>query len=862
MRVPLSWLREYVELAADATPEDVLAALVTVGFEEEDVHRFEISGPVVVGQVLSIEPEPQSNGKTINWCQVDVGSEHGGVRGIVCGAHNFIVGDKVIVTLPGAVLPGPFPIAARKTYGHVSDGMIASARELGLGDEHNGILVLSDLGIDAPVGADAIALLGLDDVAVEINVTPDRGYAFSLRGVAREYAHATGAAFRDPAERDFAELQPGSGHTAAVDDQAPVRGNVGASEFVTRVVRDVDPSRPTPPWMIARLSLAGMRSLGVLIDITNYVMLELGQPLHGYDLDKLTGGITVRRATPGEKMTTLDGVERDLHVEDLLITDESGPIGLAGVMGGGTTEMGDTTKNVLIEAAIFDPTTIARTARRHKLPSEASKRFERGVDPLIPFVAARRAADLMVELAGGTLTEEGGALFAEIFVAEIELPRGFVQGLIGVDYTDDEITGALTTIGAEVSPSTGSGTQGESSGTQGESSGSQGESSGTQGESGWTVIPPTWRPDLTDKWTLAEEVARIHGLDRIPSVLPTPPSGRGLTAHQQGRRRVANALAAAGFVETPAFPFTAEAQNDLHGSASGEHLPSIRLANPLDGQMPFLRRSLIPGLLQTAHRNISRGLTDLAIFETGVVFLPEPGVEYGTDEVPPLGARPSDETLAELDASIPPQHRHVAGLLTGNITPRQPGRPAEPAGLVEALDAVRVIAAAAGVDIDVVQTERAALHPGRTGSLLVAGEAVGYVGELHPAVTEDADLPGRAIVFELDLDRILTLAGGRVVAASLSTFPAATQDVSLTLSADVPAADVRAALAEGAGALLESVRLVDDYRGEGVAEGSKSLTFALRFRADDRTLTAAEASEAKLAGVAVAAERFGAAIRE
>ncbi len=227
-------------------------------------------------------------------------------------------------------------------------------------------------------------------------------------------------------------------------------------------------------------------------------------------------------------MTTLDGVERKLHVEDLLITDDSGPIGLAGVMGGGTTEMSDTTRNVLIEAATFDATTIARTARRHKLPSEASKRFERGVDPLIPFVAARRAADLMVELAGGTLTEEGGALFAEVFVAEIELPRGFVQGLIGVDYTDDEITGALTTIGAEVSPSTGSGTQAEGS--------------GTQGDSGWTVIPPTWRPDLTDKWTLAEEVARIHGLDRIPSVLPTPPSGRGLTAHQQGRRRVVDAL--------------------------------------------------------------------------------------------------------------------------------------------------------------------------------------------------------------------------------------------------------------------------------------------------------------------------------
>ncbi|MDQ0729046.1 phenylalanine--tRNA ligase subunit beta [Microbacterium sp. W4I20] len=834
MRVPLSWLREYVDLAADATPEDVLAALVTVGFEEEDVHRFEITGPVVVGQVVSLEAEPQSNGKTINWCQVDVGPSNGGVRGIVCGAHNFTAGDKVVVTLPGAVLPGPFPIAARKTYGHVSDGMIASARELGLGDEHDGILVLSDLGIDAPVGTDAIALLGLDDVAVEINVTPDRGYAFSLRGVAREYSHATGATFRDPAERDFAELQPGSGHTAIVDDRAPVRGRVGASEFVTRVVRDVDPARPTPPWMIARLSLAGMRSLGVLIDITNYVMLELGQPLHGYDLDKLTGGITVRRANPGEKMTTLDGVERTLHVEDLLITDESGPIGMAGVMGGGTTEMSGTTQNVLIEAALFDPTTIARSARRHKLPSEASKRFERGVDPLIPFVAARRAADLMVELAGGTLTEEGGALFAEVFVEEIELPTGFVEGLIGVDYTDAEITGALTTIGADVSPSA----------------------------NGWTVIPPTWRPDLTDKWTLAEEVARIHGLDRIPSVLPTPPSGRGLTAHQQGRRRVADALAAAGFVETPAFPFTTEAQNDLHGSASGEHVPSIRLANALDGQAPFLRRSLIPGLLQTAHRNIARGLTDLAIFETGVVFLPEPGVEYGTEDVPPLGERPSDEKLAELNAAIPPQHRHVAVLLTGNVSPRQPGRPAEPAGLTEALDAVQIIAAAAGVEIDVVQSQRAALHPGRTGALRVGEEEIGYVGELHPAVADDADLPGRATVLELDLDRILSLAGGRIVAESLSTFTAATQDVSLTLPADVPAGDVRVALAEGAGALLESVRLVDDYRGEGVPEGSKSLTFALRFRADDRTLTAAEATEAKLGGVAVAAERFGAAIRD
>ena len=836
MRVPLSWLREHVDVPTDAAPEDVLEALVRVGFEEEDVHRFELEGPIVVGEVVEFTPEPQSNGKTIRWCQVDVGPEHGGVRGIVCGADNFFAGDKVVVTLPGAVLPGPFPIAARKTYGHVSDGMIASAKELGLGDEHSGILRLVELGVDAPVGTDAIALLGLDDVAIDINVTPDRGYALSVRGVAREYSHATGAAFRDPAEREWREVEPGTGFPIAVVDDAPIRGRVGATEFVARVVRDVDPTKPTPPWMVARLTLAGIRSLGILIDITNYVMLELGQPIHGYDLDRLAGGITVRRATAGEKLETLDGKVRTLDAEDLLITDESGPIGLAGVMGGGTTEMTDATRNVLIEAATFDTVSIARTARRHKLPSEASRRFERGVDPLVPFVAARRVADLMVEYAGGTLDPQlGGALFAEVVIAGIDLPAGFVEGLIGVDYTTEEIVAALEMIGAEVSPAH---------------------------DGGWNVIPPSWRPDLTDKWTLAEEVARIEGYDRIPSVLPLPPSGRGLTLAQQGRRRVANALAAAGYVETPSFGFTTEEQNDLHGSASGGHVPSIKLANPLDGQSPFLRRSLLPGLIQVAHRNQSRGLTDLALFETGVVFLPAPGVAYGTDFVPPLAVRPDAATLATLDGSIPPQHRHVAVLLAGSAVAKQPGQAAVAAGLADALDAVRTIASAAGVAIDVAQGERAALHPGRTGVLSVGSVEVGYVGELLPAVAEASDLHGRVVVAELDLDLVLSLAGERVVAASLSGYPAATQDVSLVLGADVPAADVRAALEEGAGELLESLRLVDDYRGRGLPEGTKSLTFALRFRAPDRTLTAAEATEAKLAGVAVATQRFGAALRE
>lgn len=835
MRVPLSWLREYVDVPADATTDDVFAALVSVGFEEEEALGFEVTGPVVVGQVLSFDEEPQTNGKTIRWCQVDVGEAE--PRGIVCGASNFFPGDKVVVSLPGAVLPGPFPISARKTYGHVSDGMIASARELGLGDEHNGILRLAELGLDPAPGTDAITLLGLDDVAVDVNVTPDRGYALSIRGIAREYAHATGAAFRDPAAHEWDDVQPGSGFPITVDDQNPIRGRVGASEFVARVVRGVDPSRPTPPWMIARLTLAGIRSLGILIDITNYVMLELGNPVHGYDLDTLEGGITVRRATEGETIVTLDGKERMLSVEDLLITDDSGAIGLAGVMGGGTTEMTDATRNVLVEAATFDTVSIARTARRHKLPSEASRRFERGVDPLIPFVAARRVADLMVELAGGTLdTELGGALYGEVFLASIELPRAFVSQLIGVDYTDAEITGALETIGCEVSA--------------------------LDDGDGWEVIPPSWRPDLTDRWTLAEEVARIHGLDRIPSVLPTPPSGRGLTPLQKGRRRVANALAGAGYVETPSFPFATAAANTLHGSASGDADPGIRLANPLDGQAPYLRRSLVPGLLQVAHRNLSRGFTDLALFETGLVFTPEAGAEYGTADVPPLGELPSDEVLAALNASIPPQPRHVAVLLTGHVAPKRPGQPAVTADLSDALSAVAEIGAAAGVRIDVAQGQRAALHPGRTGVLSVGDVEVGYVGEVLPAVSAEADLPGRVYVAELDLDLALSLAGRPDVAASLSGFPAATQDVSLVVGEDVVAADVAAALREGAGELLESLRLVDDYRGQGLDEGTKSLTFALRFRAPDRTLTAAEATEAKMNGVAVASDRYAATIRE
>ncbi|MEO6941732.1 MAG: phenylalanine--tRNA ligase subunit beta [Terrimesophilobacter sp.] len=832
MRVPVSWLREFVDAPVSITPDELHAALVRVGLEEEDLHTFGLEGPIVVGQVLEFADEPHDNGKTIRWCQVRVSADD--VRGIVCGAHNFHVGDKVVVTLPGAVLPGPFPIAARKTYGHISDGMIASARELGLGDEHDGILRLAELGLDPEVGTDAIALLGLDDWAVEVNVTPDRGYALSIRGIAREYSHATGAAFRDPGLLSNTAAETATGDSVPVpvilDDRAPIRGNHGCTLFVTRIVRGVDPSRHTPAWMIARLKLAGVRSISLVVDISNYVMIELGQPLHAYDLDKIRGAITVRRAVQGEKITTLDSQVRSLDHEDLLITDEEGPIGLAGVMGGERTENSLSTVNVLIEAANFDPITIARSARRHRLPSEASRRFERGVDPAVAVAAANRAVDLLIELAGGTADADTWQVGTMPDRDPILLPTGYVNSIVGADFSSRESIDALEAIGAVVIDS----------------------------EAGELVTPPTWRPDLRDQADLAEEVARILGYDRIPAVLPTAPPGRGLTREQRHRRSVSTVLAANGLTEVMAYPFVSAAQLRMFGGQTS----AVELANPMDGAAPYLRTSLLAGLVTVAQRNLSRGLTDLALFELGAVFKPRAAIGRRESGLPSGTKRPADAVLRELDASIPDQPLHVAALFTGDVIRKQPGLASVGAGLADALAAADQVALAVGAVLDVRSTASEGLHPGRTAALYLGEERVGTAGEVLPALAHELDLPNRVAVMEIDLGRLMALAPREVVSSPIATLPAATQDVSLVVAATIQAGDVLGALVAGAGDLLEHAELVDDYRGSGVEPGTKSLTFALRFRAPDRTLTAAEATEAKLAGVASAAEKWGAILRE
>ncbi|HEY0186081.1 MAG TPA: phenylalanine--tRNA ligase subunit beta [Cellulomonas sp.] len=857
-RIPLTWLAEHVELPAGLTAEQLAVDLVKVGLEEEAVHPAAVTGPLVVGRVLERLPEPQKNGKTINWCQVDVG-DHGvpaedgtfAPRGIVCGAHNFDVGDHVVVALPGSVLPGPFPIASRKTYGHVSDGMICSARELGLGEDHDGIIVLATLGIDAAPGTDARELLGLGEEVLEINVTPDRGYCFAMRGVAREYGHSTGAVFTDRGlptpDLDLGTAGDG-GFPVELRDDAPIHGVPGADRFVARVVRGVDASAASPAWMQRRLTQAGMRPISLAVDVTNYVMLDLGQPLHAYDLATLAEPVVVRRARTGERLTTLDGVDRALHAEDLLITD--GPdgsrvLGLAGVMGGASSEVGAATTDLLIEAAHFDPVTIARSARRHKLPSEASKRFERGVDPALPRVAVARVVALLVEHGGGVADEVVTDVDRTVGPRTVPLPVSLPSRLIGLDLDAATVDGYLTMIGC-----------------------TPGATRGAGAEAVLDVTVPTWRPDLVVGVDLVEEVARLHGYDRIPSVAPRSPVGLGLTADQRRRRAVAQVLADTGWVETLSYPFVATAQLDALGlPADDARRTMVRLANPLSEEQPYLRSTLLVTLLETARRNVSRGTVDLAVYEVGAVTRPRSGAPVAP--VPPVAEQPSSEVLAALDAAVPDQPRQVAGVLTGLREPAGWWGAGRPADRTDAVDAVRTIAEVLGVPVRLVaDTGTAPWHPGRCVRVQTAdGTVVGLAGELHPKVVATLGLPVRAAAFELDLTALLAAAPtSPVVAREVSTFPVAKEDVALVVDATVPVADVLDAVRSGAaggpaGDVLESAELFDVYTGEQVGEGLRSLAFALRLRAADRTLTAEETAGVREAVVAEAARRFGATLR-
>ncbi|MCC5475147.1 phenylalanine--tRNA ligase subunit beta [Streptomyces sp. NPDC059680] len=839
MRVPLSWLREYVDLPATETGRDVQAKLISAGLEVETVEQLgaDLTGPLVVGQVLTIEELTEFK-KPIRFCTVDVAQANGTgePQEIICGARNFAVGDKVVVALPGAVLPGDFRIAERKTYGRVSRGMICSADELNMGDDGtHGIIVLPP---ETEVGKDAVELLELVDEVLDIAVTANRGDCLSIRGVAREAAIAYGLPLRDPALIDV-PAPNAYGYPVQVSDP------FGCDRFVARTVTGLRPEARSPIWLQRRLQKVGMRPISLAVDVTNYVMMELGQPLHAYDRSLVQGTIGVRRAQEGEKLVTLDGVERKLHAEDLVITDDRGPIGLAGVMGGANTEIADHeitedgvngTTDVVIEAAHFDAVAIARASRRQKLLSEASRRFERGVDPQAAAAAAQRTVDLLVLLAGGTAEAGVTEVVAPSAPHTITIPADHPDRVAGVVYGRETVVRRLQEVGCDV-----------------------------YGQDELIVTVPSWRPDLVDPNDLAEEVIRLEGYENLPSTLPKLPSGRGLTHRQRLHRRVGRALAGAGYVEAPNYPFIGEQVFDQLGlEADDPARRVVKLVNPLSDEEPALRTTLLPGLLGALRRNDGRGSHDLALFETGLVFHPREEQRVATHL--PVDRRPTDAEIAELNAALPVQPRHVAVVLTGAREQAGWWGKGRPANWADALEAGRAVAREAGAELIVRKGQYGPWHPGRCAELVVvadgAEQVVGHAGELHPRVLKALGLPERTCAMELNLDALETVGDGAPQAPRISTFPVATQDVALVVDRPVPSGEVEAALREGAGELLESIRLFDVYENaEQLGEGRKSLAYALRFRAGDRTLTVDEASAARDAAVALAGERTGAVLR-
>ena len=819
MRAVFSWLTELVPGLPDAAACG--DALTAAGLKVETVEilgsgESGIDG-VITGEVVTIE-ELSGFKKPIRFVEARL-AEGGPLRGIVCGATNFAVGDRVPVALPGAVLPGGFAIAARETYGRVSDGMICSARELGMGEDHRGIMVLPE---DTPLGSSVAELFGWPDAVLEIEVTTDRGYALSHRGLARELATAFGLPFSDPAGVTLPEVA-GPAAAVRIDDAG------GCSHYVLRRLTTFVQG-PSPLKWQSRLIAAGMRPISHAVDVTNLILLGLGQPLHAFDAAKLVGGITVRRASAGEKLTTLDGVERTLHPQDLVIADELGPVALAGVMGGARTEISDTTTEIALESAHFDATSVARTVRRHGLGSEASRRFERGVDPELARYAAEVAAVMMsgpgiVESDEVLLTEVG----APVPLPPVTLPAGECERLGGRVYPLATIRQRLTDVGCT-----------------------------SEGSDPLIVQPPSWRPDLTRAADLVEEVLRLEGYQTIPVTLPRAPAARGLTSAQRAKRRATAALSDDGYAEVLLLPFVAGDVADRLGLAADDSRRSaIRVANPLSEDEAYLRTSLLPGLIGAAGRNVGRGLPDVALFEIGTVFLANPVAPDSPPPIPPVTRRPSREELAALESSLPIQPTHVGVILTGQRVVAGPLEQSRAADWADAVTAAQTLAAAVGATIAVTSAAAAPWHPGRCAELSVVtphgSRVIGYAGELHPRVVSEAGLPPRACALELNLGELIDAAEPPPVLPPLSPYPPADRDVALLLPEGVSAGAVEAALREGGGADLESLRLFDDFTPEG---GQRSLAYRLRWRAD-RTLTAEEVNARRDAAVALAGERTG-----
>ena len=816
MRVPLSWISEFVEIPSDISPENISDALIRVGFEVEEIitEGAGLTGPLTFGKVLTIEEITEFK-KPIRYVGLDCGEAE--TRYVICGATNFKVGDLVVAALPGAVLPGDFKISARETYGRTSNGMICSARELGLGDDHSGIMTFAD-GV-VTIGDDAIEALSIRDSIFDVSINPDRGYALSIRGIAREVAVALDLPYIDPAEQvnNLKLTDSGTGIAASIEDKD------SASVFYLRTLSNFDPRATSPLWMRRRIEKMGMRSISLVVDVTNYVMLELGQPLHAFDRAKIQGSLTLRKAGSVQKFTTLDGQERTLTAEDLMVCDDARPLALAGTMGGLESEITDSTTDIALEAVRFNPIYVAKNSRRHKLSSEASRRLERGVDPALAEISSARFVQLLTAHSSAKYVATSIA-GAPVFPGAFVLDSDYVSRTLGVALTSAEIATRLRSIGCTVD------------------------------EKSFLVTPPTWRSDLVAPADLVEEVARLIGYDKIPSILPPRPLHASLTPTQRRRRAIATFLADRGFAEVQTFPFTNQATIDEMGFV-GERAATYRIANPMSEEFPLMRVHLVPGLIEVAARNMSRGAKDFAIFEMGSIFRSAQKLVPAIS--PELGSRPAQEIIESIYASVPPQAFHVAGLLVGRTEKEDwQGKPRS-FTWQDAIAYAQDILQLCNLEFTVKRSDFAPWHPGRCAELIVDGKAVAHAGELHPRIIAKYGLPERSVAFAVGLS---ALPDSKIVQPTIvGTMPAALQDVALIVDESVSAAEVEAALRMGAGPLLESITLFDRY--DKIGDGKISLAFSLAFRAPDRTLTGAEVAQMREAAVIAAEKATGAVLR-
>jgi phenylalanyl-tRNA synthetase beta chain len=794
MRVSLGWLREHVDIELD--PEELAHRLDMSGTKVEALHRpgEGIQG-VVVAEVLAIEPHP--NADTLSMVEVNQGGEQ---HRVVCGAKNFSVGDRVPLALVGSKLPG-LTITERKIRGEVSRGMLCSGSELGISKDHSGILVLQP---DAPLGQDVVELLHLDDVILELEITPNRPDCMSVHGVAREVAAITDKVLKSiPVPL---ESEPGTSPKGLSVD---IQDLSGCPRYLARRLSKVQVG-PSPVWMAARLLASGVRPISNVVDATNYVLLEMGQPLHAFDAARVVDQhLIVRRATPGEVLKTLDDVDRHLHPDDLVIADPAKGLAIAGVMGGADSEVTPGTTEIILESAYFEPTAVAYTSRRHGLRSEASARFERGLDADGVAPAALRASSLIAEIAGG---EEEGAVDRypkPVERSTIRLRPCRTTSLLGLELEPARQADHLTSVGIGI----------------------------TEEGDELVATVPLFRPDLSREIDLIEEIARLEGFDKLPSSIPSGPSG-GLDPRQRAERTLRRVLVTSGVTEAWTGSFQSPSElDDLDLDEDHPARRMILLENPMSEQEPALRTTLLPGLLRSAGLNASHRAPGIALFEIARTY------------------RPGRSQLAEEELAL-------AAVFSGERIPKtwSGDRSNWDIFAVKGL----LNSATAYLGLPALRFERvkgAPFHPGRAAQIYLGSRPLGVVGELHPDICSRFEVPERTLTCEVSVEELLVDLPDRRKASALPTQPSIFIDLAFVVDEVVASAELTG-LIEAAGAPeIVASRLFDVYRGDQVPDGKKSLAYALELRSSDRTMTDTEASAVTDRIVTAARERLDAQLR-